>query len=181
MTTEQDKPLDWQHPIKGALSRDLSFEREATADEREQMRSSLDVVSLDSFTATYTISSRSNGCFNFEGTYSATLTQACVVTLEPIAQVISEPFLVSFCPPHKIAEPQGKDRPVLGEPDVEPLKSDSIDAGRVLFELLSANIDPYPRKEDVEFVWRDPKVGDEEAKAANPFAALQAIKTNNNQ
>lgn len=176
MTTQLDVPLDWQYSIKSALSRDIEVEREATAEECERVRSALDVLSVDAFAASYSISSRSNGCFLFAGKYTSRLAQKCVVTLEPIVQVISEPFSISFCPPHKIAEPQGKDRPILGEPDVEPLTGDTIEAGRVLFELLSAAIDPYPRKDEVEFMWRDPKAGDDESKADNPFAALEKLK-----
>jgi hypothetical protein len=47
-----------------------------------------------------------------------------------------------------------------------------IPVGRIVFESLSASLDPYPRSEGAEFTWQDPK----SESAANPFAALSKLK-----
>ncbi len=54
------------------------------------------------------------------------------------------------------------------------LDGDRIDVGRIVYETLSAGLDPYPRKEGAEFDWADPKTG--VADSANPFAVLKKLK-----
>lgn len=176
MTFEPSTSLAWHHPIKGAGTRDVTVDREATPAECEALTSGLDIVSVEAFHARYAITAQSAGCFLMAGDFTARLTQACVVTLEPVVQTIAETFSVSFCPPGRIAQPDGKDRPILDEPDVEDLTGDTIEAGRVLFELLSASLDPYPRKGAAAFAWKDPKTGPEVEMQLNPFAALSKLK-----
>jgi uncharacterized metal-binding protein YceD (DUF177 family) len=177
MTTEPSSPLAWHHTLKSVGPRGVSTDREATAAEREHLRSELGALSVHSFHAHYTLTAESSGCFLLAGDFTAKLTQACVVTLEPVEQNIAETFSVKFAPPDKMPEPDTKERSVLDEPDVEILTGDSIDAGRVIFELLNAAIDPYPRQDKVQFDWQDPKSGPEIGEALNPFAALAKLKT----
>jgi hypothetical protein len=42
-------------------------------------------------------------------------------------------------------------------------------------ELFASAINPYPRKEDAEFAWTDPKAAAEEG-TLKPFAALARLK-----
>lgn len=177
MTTEPSSPLAWHHPLNSIGTRGASADRQATAAEREHLSSELGALSFDAFHSRYTITAQSGGCFLLAGDFTAKLTQACVVTLEPVEQNIAETFSVKFAPPHKMPEPDTKERSVLDEPDIEMLTGDSIDAGRVIFELLNAAIDPYPRKDKVQFDWQDPQSGPEIGEAMNPFAALAKLKT----
>ncbi|MEQ1577100.1 MAG: DUF177 domain-containing protein [Hyphomicrobium sp.] len=176
MTTQSTSPLAWHYSIKSAGSRVITAEREATPADLARMTTDLDVLSVDAFETRYTITPQSGDCFLLTGGYTARLTQACVVTLEPVPQILDEAFSISFCPPNRIPEPEGKERPVLDVPDVEVLTGDEIEVGRVLFELLGAAIDPYPRKAEAEFSWNDPKSGPDVAEKLNPFAALSKLK-----
>jgi hypothetical protein len=54
----------------------------------------------------------------------------------------------------------------------EPLVRDTVDLGGIATEFLVLGIDPYPRKPEAAF---EPPPA-EDAPAANPFAALAALK-----
>ena len=176
MTAGPASLLTWTHTIKSVGPRGVTVNRQATAAECEQLRSNLDVVAVEQFHARYTLTQQSGAAVLLAGGFTAKLTQACIVTLEPVSQTLDEEFAVTFAPPHKVAEPGTAERSVLEEPDIEVLTGDTIDAGRVLFELLSAAIDPYPRKDTAQFDWQDPKSGPDVAEALNPFAALSKFK-----
>ena len=57
--------------------------------------------------------------------------------------------------------------------NVERIENDRIAVGRIVYEALAAGLDPYPRKEDAAFEWRDPKLAEG---AGNPFAVLKKLK-----
>ena len=170
-------PLDWHHTIRSLGTGGAHVDRQATADECARLQSDLGVLAVDHFHARYELTPKSGGCFRFSGDFVCVLDQACVVTLEPVRQNISETFAVSFCPTSRIVEPEGKERPIIDEPDVEPLTGDCIETGRVLYELLSAAIEPYPRKDEAAFGWTDPKTKSGDLEKLNPFAALAKLKT----
>ena len=66
------------------------------------------------------------------------------------------------------------DREVSSIPDTEPMTDGRIEAGKLIYEILSAALEPYPRKPGVEFDWVDPKLKD--AGDQGPFAALAKLK-----
>ncbi len=178
MTSEPSSPLPWTHPVSSVGSRGVSADREATHPERERLKTELDILSVDAFHARYRVTPESGG-FRMTGSYTAKISQACVVTLEPVPQNISETIAVSFIPPNRIPAPEDKERSVLDQPDIEILTGDTLEAGRVLFELLSAALDPYPRKGEAEFSWQDPKEKPGEAETLHPFAALSKLTPSN--
>ncbi len=171
-------PLSWHHSVRSLGTGGVSVDREATASELGQLKTALEVLAVEAFHVRYKLAPKSGGSFSFAGDFTCTLSQACVVTLDPIVENIAETFAVTFSPASKIIEPEGKDRPILDAPDVEALSGETVEAGRVLFELLSAALDPYPRKASAEFDWQDPKSGPDVIEKLNPFAALSKLKKN---
>ena len=172
-------PLAWQHGVTSVGARGVTVDRAASAAELENLKTELDVLSVEALQARYTIIAQSGRSYLMSGDFTARLIQACVVTLEPVAQNIAESFSVSFCPPGRITEPEEKERPVLDAPDVEVLSGDVIEAGRVVFELLSAAVDPYPRRGEAEFSWQDPKTDPGDIEILHPFAVLSKLKNDN--
>jgi uncharacterized metal-binding protein YceD (DUF177 family) len=110
------------------------------------------------------------------GEVTATVTQNCIVSLEPMQSEIAEPVDITFIPPRTIAEgPAEKGAaasvPVEVTDDApEPLIGGIVDLGALATEFVLLGIDPYPRKPDAVFT---PPV---EPEAANPFAVLAALK-----
>ncbi len=106
------------------------------------------------------------------GQVSATVEQACVVSLDPLQSELVEAFDLLFVPTP--ADPDAVAEPALdpaGDEPPEALRDGVVDVGAVATEFLLLGIDPYPRKPDAEF--DAPPAGDP---AAHPFAALAALK-----
>jgi hypothetical protein len=151
----------------------LSASRAAVAAERAAIAQALDIVSCEDMTADYVIRPLGEGRYRMSGRISARLTQRCVVTLEPIPQMIEESFDVEFWP----ALPQVGDAEVevLSVPDIEPLEHGLIAAGRICFEILAASLDPYPRKAGARFLWEDGPSASGSSETG-PFAGLKKLK-----
>jgi hypothetical protein len=167
-------PLDWSYRVREIPEAGLREMRSATAAERESVAAALEVVSCEELTARFDIRATGKGHYRLAGNVAAKLTQTCVVTLEPIAQTAEGTFDVEFWPAGSIPE-QGEDEvEALSVAEIEPIEHGLIDAGRIVFETLSASVDPYPRKPGAEFQ-ADP-LDDSEKPAGGPFAALQKLK-----
>lgn len=106
------------------------------------------------------------------GRVSATVGQACVVTLEPMESEVEEAIEVSFSPSASVgAAAEGHHtRPDAEEPP-EPLIGGKVDLGVLATEFLLLGIDPYPRKAGAEFSL--PKV---EGDGEHPFSSLETLK-----
>jgi uncharacterized metal-binding protein YceD (DUF177 family) len=106
------------------------------------------------------------------GRISATVGQACIVTLEPLANEIEEEIDLLFVPPtapdQDNAEPGERDAPGDG---ADLLVDGRIDLGALATEFLVLGIDPYPRKPGAVFAAPKDAKADE-----GPFAALGALK-----
>jgi uncharacterized metal-binding protein YceD (DUF177 family) len=165
-------PLDWSHEITEIPERALKRSRTATESERIALSRALDILSCDALEATYQITPISGGGYRLEGGIDAAVSQACVVSLEPVAGRVAESFSVDFQREVQENVADG-DVPILSAAEVEPLENDRIDVGRIVYETLSAGLDPYPRKDGVAFGWTDPKAAES---AANPFAVLRKLK-----
>jgi uncharacterized metal-binding protein YceD (DUF177 family) len=171
------KALDWVHVASTIGDRSLSETREASADERQELARMLDILSCDALKVSYTLTPLKAGRFRLTGTLDAKVTQACVVTLEPVPSSIEERFAIELYPAGE-ARASGSaegEQEVLSTPDIEPFEDGRIDVGDLVYELLSAALDPYPRKEGVEFDWVDPKTAADPG-AVSPFAALAKLK-----
>lgn len=113
---------------------------------------------------------RSGSKVHVTGRVRAKIAQTCVVTLEPMESEIDEPVDLLFVPGHADAAQEEVEVSLEGEP-AEPLFGDTVDLGTLATEFLVLGIDPYPRKNDVEFA--PVTIGEEGPKA---FAALAALK-----
>lgn len=168
---------DWVHTVTEIGERPISRKREATAEELVELARELDILSCESLSVAYEIKPLSGGRFTFAGTLDAAVTQACVVTLEPVPARLSEVFSIELGPPETIQDeaPAIGDREVSSIPDVEPIEDGRIEVGSLIYAVLSAALEPYPRKPDAAFDWVDPKA-DADPQAASPFAALAKLK-----
>jgi uncharacterized metal-binding protein YceD (DUF177 family) len=125
---------------------------EATPDERERLSRRFDLLSLDRLTATVDLYRQSGGGIRLEAAFEADFVQSCVVTLEPVAGVISDRFLLVYGPP----EMESREIASGGdEAAFEPLVGDAIDIGEAVAQELSLALPPFPRDSaasmDIEF------------------------------
>jgi uncharacterized metal-binding protein YceD (DUF177 family) len=97
-----------------------------------------------------------------------------VVTGDPVAAHIDEPFTLLFMP-----EPEsgGADEEIeLGEEDCDTVfyEGAAIDLGSAIADTLALSIDPYPRSAGAEAALKEAGVLTEEQ--ASPFAALAKLR-----
>lgn len=167
---------DWVHPVHEIGREGISETRSATEEQRLELARELDILACDRLSVTYDIKALGGGRYAFSGRLAADVTQACVVSLDPVPARIEERFAITLAPPAALDD----EPPVVGErevssiPDTEPITDGCIEAGPLAYEILSAALDPYPRKQGVEFDWVDPKLKD--AGNQGPFAALARLK-----
>ena len=104
-----------------------------------------------------------------KGRVSATVRQACVVTLEPVDSQIDEPVDLTFVSHRDGSGTSAREALGVDPPDV--LVDGTVDLAAIATEFLILGIDPYPRKAGAVFA--PPVIGEE---ADHPFAALAGLK-----
>jgi uncharacterized metal-binding protein YceD (DUF177 family) len=145
----------------------------ASEGERRAVAKRLGLSSLDRLEANATLS-RNGDIVRACGRVQASLGQSCVVTGEPVAAHVDDPFDLMFLP-----EPEGTggDEEIeLGEGDCDVVFHDgaAIDIGGAIADTLALAIDPYPRSAGAEAALKEAGVLSEAE--AGPFAALAALK-----
>jgi len=141
--------------------------------ERGSIAGRLGLSALDRLEAHVTLS-RTGAIVRADGRIAATLEQSCVVTGDPVAAHVDEPFALLFMP-----EPEGtgsEEEIELGEQDCDVVFYDgaSIDLGSAIADTLALSVDPYPRSASAEAALKEAGVMTEEQ--ASPFAALAKLK-----
>jgi hypothetical protein len=168
-----DQLSNWVHNVTDIPVGGLDREREASESERALIADELKLLTLDRLLSRYRIKALGGGGYRLSGRVTAKVEQACVVTLDPVAGTIDQPFDVEFWP--EVGQPDNdEDASVLAGPDVDLLERGVIPVGRIVFETLSASLDPYPRRPGAEFDWQDSH--QDEPKKSSPFAALSQLK-----
>jgi uncharacterized metal-binding protein YceD (DUF177 family) len=141
--------------------------------ERSAVAERLALGRLERFEAVATVS-RTGDLVRAKGRLQAALDQQCVVTGEPVAAHLDEPFDILF-----MAEPRdhSTDEEIeLSSADCDVVFHDgaAIDLGAAVADSLALALDPYPRSAGAEAALREAGVMTEEQ--AGPFAALAALK-----
>jgi uncharacterized metal-binding protein YceD (DUF177 family) len=165
--------LDWIEKSTDIPAGGLKRDREATSVELRQIAQALDILKVGNLSSHYRITAIAGGAYRLAGTIAADVEQSCIVSLEPVSGKIKAAFDVEFWPTVTPGD-SDEEASILSGSDVEVLDHGLIPVGRIVFETLSASLDPYPRREGAEFNWQDPKA--EKAESANPFAALSKLK-----
>jgi hypothetical protein len=110
------------------------------------------------------------GKVRVSGRVRAVVGQTCVVTLEPVQNVVDEAFSVLFLP-----EEEGAVSASAEEADDDPpevILGGVIDVGSLATDYLFLGVDPYPRKAGVAFDPVEAALAPED----HPFAALKALR-----
>jgi uncharacterized metal-binding protein YceD (DUF177 family) len=147
--------------------------------ERVALAQRFGLIAIDSLEASYTLKREAAGV-RAAGHLSARVTQACVVTGEPVPATVEEDFDIRFVPE---AAP-GQDEIELSEDECDTVffTGGTIDLGEAAAETLALALDPFPRSPVAEKVLKQAGViGEDEVEALpetqpNPFGALAGLK-----
>ena len=139
--------------------------------ERRAIAERLDLSSLDRLEAHARLAVDGDRV-RASGRVAASLEQRCVVTGEPVAAHIDEPFEIAFVPEPRVGDEEIELRPE----DCDTVFHDgaTIDLGSAIADTLALALDPYPRSASAEAALREAGVLSEEE--AGPFAALAKLK-----
>lgn len=145
-------------------TRGLTIDVTASEAERAALARRFDLLDLPALQAEVAVQPGLGGVWAVTGRLRAEAVQACVVTLDPVAQSIDEAIDLRFAPGAK-AHADDPDAP-------EPLVGDTIDVGAIVADHLSLALDPFPRAPGATY---EPAPEPADAKP-NPFAALERLK-----
>lgn len=119
------------------------------------------------------------GGMRVHGRLDARIVQPSVVSLEPVAQEISEPIDRIFLPGGEKAYAGAAGAEIFvdleGEDLPDHFEGPEADLSDLIVETLSLAIDPYPHAKGEKVGEMD--VIDEDAEPSSPFASLKALKT----
>lgn len=162
---------------------------EPTQDEKLAIAKRLGLEALDELTVKLVLQRNpGNMVIHIHGLLSATVSQKCVVTLEPMKEKIETEFeawyadasqAVSFtrAKRERELEKDNIEKPVLDESeDPEPIVNGNIDLGELAVQHLSLNLNPYPRKQDAIFASGEKQILKTQGNGdiySNPFEALK--------
>ena len=129
------------------------------------MPSDLGLAALDRLDA-HAMLERKGDMVRATGRVSASLTQCCVVTGDPIAAHVDEPFDLTFTPDLAVTEPEAEIE--LGPEDCDTIFHDgaAIDLGRAIVDTLALSIDPFPRSAGADAALKEAGNHDRRAKPA---------------
>lgn len=155
MTTEFGEPAPlprWTVSRRMAGKSGVQIVRDQlTAEEADRLARRLGVEAVLSFRLSVAVAPYGGDGLSVVGEVEASVVQTCVVTLEPMENLVREPIDLRFRPPGALAPARivaDDEGPAIdADEDVEePLVGDAVDLGPIAAEFLVLGVDPYPRK-----------------------------------
>lgn len=141
--------------------------------ERKAIAKRLGLLSLDRLEAHASLA-RTQDVLRAEGRLVAAVDQSCVVTGDPVAAHIDEPFAILFVPEPQTGSPDDEIELGAGDCDTVFYDGAQIDLGTAIADTLALSLNPYPRSAAADAALKEAGVLTEEQ--ASPFAALAARK-----
>jgi uncharacterized metal-binding protein YceD (DUF177 family) len=128
-------------------------EIEATQPELAAIAKLLDLRGVKELSFAYCLSHGGGERLRLEGRLTATVTQTCVVSLEPVEASLDVPVEAEFWPVSLIdqLEQSAEDPGGPGQLDwPEPIVDGKIDLGPLLYETVATSLDPYPKRDGIK-------------------------------
>src|SRR5215467_12151130 len=170
--------LTWDYAVRDVPEEGLSGARDAGPDELAAIARALDLIACTRLHAQYAIAPLAAGRYRLSGWLQAAVTQACVVTLDPVDSTVEDKFEATFWPREDMPVPESGEVAIDDAPEPEPIIAGQIAVGRVVFESLAAALEPYPRKPDAVLDWQPPLPAEvNPTGATGPFAVLATLKS----
>ncbi|MDG4877752.1 DUF177 domain-containing protein [Mesorhizobium sp. WSM4935] len=149
---ELQSPVSFVANVARLPQKGLPVVVEADEAQRQSLAAEHDLLSVESYRAELLVTSWKRNGVKVTGRVEADITQACIVTLDPVAAHIDEPVEALFLPEQSklgregfegggeiILDADGPDSP-------ETFSGDTIDVGALAEQFFGLAIDPYPRK-----------------------------------
>lgn len=127
---------------------------DADAVERAALADQHGLLSVECFVAEILARPWKGEGVSVRGKVEADVTQACIVTLDPLVAHVDEEISAIYLPEgSRLARSEHENGEIVVEADSEDLPElfagDSIDLGALAEEFFALALDPYPRKEGI--------------------------------
>lgn len=170
---ETKSPISYPVDTRRLPQKGFPLVIELTPSEREALARAHGLLSVESFKAELLVRDWKKTGVSVTGHVAATITQQCVVTLEPMQAAVDETIDAVFVPEGSpLARTPVEDGEMFLQADgpdgPETFDGHSIDVGALTEEFFGLGIDPYPRKADASLPTEN--TGDAET---SPFAKLR--------
>ena len=174
MTATTTSPVSFVVDVRRLPQRGFPVSIDADATQRAELATTHGLISVESFAAELLVQTWKRDGIRITGKVRASVTQECIVTLEPLGAEVDEEIEALFVPEDSpLAKPnmdEGEMFLSADGPDAPELfDGERIDAGAVAEEFFALALDPYPRKAGVEL--QNPAGADKES---SPFEKLRA-------
>ncbi len=172
---ELSRPLQVDRVPTGGVSEHIV----ASPEERAALARRFGLLALPRLEAKLDVDRAEGKMFNVTGKLFADVSQACVVTLEPVEAHVSDTIDVLFAPPHLAQNDRDGALMDLGDAEPpEPIEGGVIDLGELVAQHLAMALDPYPRKKGALLGAYEAKGngGGKKGAAVSPFAKLAEKK-----
>ncbi|RUT95583.1 DUF177 domain-containing protein [Mesorhizobium sp. USDA-HM6] len=149
---EPQSPVSFVANVARLPQKGLPVVVEADERQRAALAAEYDLLSVESYRAELLVASWKRNGVKVSGRVEADVTQACIVTLDPVAAHIDEPVEALLLPEQsKLGREgfEGGGEIVLdadGPDSPETFSGDTIDVGALAEQFFGLAIDPYPRK-----------------------------------
>lgn len=157
----------------------MDFDLSPTPEEAAAIARLMGALGLRKMRLKGSLAPEADGVWRLEAELGATVTQTCVVSLEPVVTRIDTPVTRRFVPGLAADGPEVTIAATDdGEDETDPL-GDRIDLGRVALEALALALPAYPRKPGAVLVAQaaTPQGLQDRAEAeVRPFAVLAALR-----
>lgn len=180
--TQSSENPEFARVIDVARLRDrepIPFDIAPTEPEARAIKELLDLQNLGKFRFAGQLSPSDDGSWTLKAQLGATVTQTCVVSLEPVRTRVDAPVRRIYV---KGRHPAAIGAEVVVSPrddeDVEPL-GDRIDLGLVAIEALALALPAYPRRDEAYLQEMGLSGPDSEAPAEpelKPFSSLAVLR-----
>ncbi|HTK35954.1 MAG TPA: YceD family protein [Caulobacteraceae bacterium] len=169
--------VDWSVPVRlSDVGRGPEARRlEPDEAQRKQIAAALGLAGLPAFSGEIRLVPWHDGA-EIHGRWTAKVTYACGLTLEPFDEDLEGDFTVRAVPPSSplAAEDEAAEAELDLDPEADDppdvLEGEALDLAGYLIEDLSLSLDPFPRKPGA--VFEPPNLGEPES----PFAVLKRLK-----
>ena len=167
---DPQSPVSFRANVTRLPQKGLPVTIEADAAQRAALAEEHGLISVESYRAELLVASWKRNGVKISGRVEADITQACIVTLEPVEAHIDEPVEALLLPEDSKLGRQGFDGggeillDAEGPDSPETFSGDTIDVGAIAEQYFGLAIDPYPRKQGASL-----NTGSENEPAENEF------------
>lgn len=144
--------------------------------ERAALAERFGILSIESLTARVRLKAIAGGTMvHVNGSLTADVTQACVISLEPVPEHVEEEFEMTFAEPPDDEDGTELELSVDEDDPPDHIVGGAIDAGEIIAEHLALALNPFPRRPDAAIpeAAQAPEMVDEKP---NPFAVLGRLR-----